>query len=403
MPNAHAKLSPSAAKRWLHCPGSVHLDVVDHGPRAADEGTAGHKVFELCLLDAKDPKRYVGKKVEGVEVTEELAGWVREALSWVHDYLHEHPKARLASEQRIDIAPVFGLKSTKCDACGGKGRLKDAECEECGGTGEKSPLWGTADVAIVDPSELVIFDLKLGYVEVEAFGNQQLAMYALGYEHAHGHLEFPQIRMVIHQPRVNGANEWVIPTEELHELREAWLPKVREAIDPAAPLRPSEDACKWCRAAPVCPSLREHALAVAKKEFAAVDTLSVEQLSELLQKAPMIKSALKAAELHAMKLLSVGHEVPGWKLVKGRKNRVWSDTKNAIKTMTKLGFDEDQVAPRELVSPAQAEKLLGKTGKKTLAPFITTPEGGPTLAPESDPRETIKGDFEAMTEEACID
>lgn len=406
MPNAHAKLSPSAAKRWLHCPGSVHLEVMDSGSEASDEGTACHTVLELCLNNGNDPKRYIGQKIGEVEFTSDMAGWVRDAKVWVDDYLEEHPQAKVYTEVRVDIAPVFGLPNISCSACDGAGvtkasKKKDVACEECNGTGEKSPLWGTADVIIFAPEELVVFDAKFGYVEVAAFGNHQLAMYALGVEHAHSHLEFPQVRMVIHQPRRDGADEWVLGAEELRSLRDEWMGKVAEALDPAAPLRPSDEACKWCRAAPVCPKLREHALAAAKREFAAVDTLSVDQLAELLAKAPMIKSALVAAERHAAKLISVGHEVPGFKLVKGKKHRVWANEKAATKVMVKLGYEEDNFAPRSMVTPAQAEKLVGggKKGKALLAPFVTTPEGAPTLVPESDPREAIKGDFAALEEE----
>ena len=53
MSKAHAKLSPSAAYRWINCPGSVAL--AEQCPPApssayADEGTLAHAVAETKLM-----------------------------------------------------------------------------------------------------------------------------------------------------------------------------------------------------------------------------------------------------------------------------------------------------------------------------------------------------------------
>ena len=53
MPDKHAKLSPSAAARWINCPGSIRLsEKVPPPPSSdyADEGTLAHAVAETKLL-----------------------------------------------------------------------------------------------------------------------------------------------------------------------------------------------------------------------------------------------------------------------------------------------------------------------------------------------------------------
>ena len=47
----HAVISPSAADRWIHCPGSVALtkDLEDKGSTYAAEGTLAHSICELKL------------------------------------------------------------------------------------------------------------------------------------------------------------------------------------------------------------------------------------------------------------------------------------------------------------------------------------------------------------------
>ena len=51
---AHAKLSPSAASRWINCPGSVALCATLPKPPStfyADEGTSAHALAEKCILE----------------------------------------------------------------------------------------------------------------------------------------------------------------------------------------------------------------------------------------------------------------------------------------------------------------------------------------------------------------
>lgn len=59
----HAKLAPpSSAERWMACPGSAAMiaDLVDPSSEAADEGTAAHLVYNLCLEHDSEPDDYLG-------------------------------------------------------------------------------------------------------------------------------------------------------------------------------------------------------------------------------------------------------------------------------------------------------------------------------------------------------
>ena len=51
-----------------------------------------------------------------------------------------------------------------------------------------------------------------------------------------------------------------------------------------------------------------------------------------------------------------------------------------------------------MISPTQAEKIYGKTDFDKLAEFIIKPNGKPTLAKESDKKESINciNDFEVL-------
>lgn len=387
-PSEHAKLSPSAAKRWFHCPGSIHLEprVLDAGSKHSDAGTAGHLLFEKCLKTGKRPRFYVGedlrdRKGRGAVVTEEMAGWVDDAVRWVRSYLKDNPGSTLFSEERVDVGLAFGLE------------LQPAEDDDPAHT----LCWGTSDLFIISPKRLVVFDLKLGYVDVEVENNDQLMLYLAGFEHAHAEYEFEEFLLVILQPRSGGPKEFTLFRADLEAWKAKHAPLVRRAVDPAAPLVPGEDACRWCPAAAMCPALREQTLEVARSEFAEPDTLSQEQLLWMLDKADLIRTALDKYEGHAMQLLALGQTLPGWKRVKSKGgHRRWKDEPGAKKALRKLGLSEDDYMPRELLSPAQAEKVVGRGGKELLAAFVEKPEGNPMLARETDPRPALPGDFEVL-------
>lgn len=367
MPSAHAKLSPSGADRWVQCPGSVHAEpgAVDTGSVAADEGTAQHEVLSRCLTLGKSPKWFKGETVKGVRITGAHVAAVEVVVAWVKEYMKAHKGAVLYSEKEIDIGPAFGLPV-----------MADG----------KSDLWGTSDIVIHAGPELVIADAKFGYHRVKALANRQLTLYGIGEEHANGMMGFEDIRLAIIQP-AHGVDEYAFPVAELHEAREGFVQHVKDALNPLAPRVPSTEACKWCRAAAICPTLKDFTLLAAQKEFAAFDTLSLNEIREVLDKEEITKQYIRAVYTHALRLAQSGVTIPGYKVVTGEKRRAWMDESKAAKALEKAGVDLDEACPRKLCTPAQAEKLIGgKVGKDLVAALAAKPPGDPTLVPVDDDR-----------------
>lgn len=372
-PSGHAKLSPSAAHRWLTCPASVAAcaNVVSPDTEHSKNGTAGHWVYAEWLINGEPPP--VGAAApNGVVITQELIDLAAVGVGWVRQYIAERP-CTLLVEEPTEIGTMFGLEPGIC--------------------------WGTSDTFILaSHGELVVADLKLGYMNVEVEDNEQLMLYAGGLIQAVGAL-FDTVRFVIIQPRQGGVKEWTLSMADLQGRLEKMGPGVAAALQPDAPYKPSESGCKFCSAAGVCKALQGEALALAKREFdtpvGIVDNITIEELSLLLEKAPVIEAALDAVRAHAKKLLACGVDVPGWKRVEGRKDRVWKEGVEAQvdETLCNLGFGADDIRPRKLVSPAQAEKLAGK---KAVENFITKPKGEPVLAPASDKRPALPADFTAL-------
>ena len=78
-------------------------------------------------------------------------------------------------------------------------------------------MFGTTDAAIISDGRLLIFDFKYGKgVRVEANGNSQMRIYALGniieYEPLYA---FEEVQMVIYQPRMENIAEYTSTVTEL--------------------------------------------------------------------------------------------------------------------------------------------------------------------------------------------
>lgn len=394
MPNGHAKLPPSSAYRWRTCPGSAALSasVVDAGSSYAEEGTAGHEVFAECADTKKNPLDYIGKKMSnGIEITEELAEHVVTAIEFVDDFREKNPDAVILKEQKFEIGEGLGLPP--------------------------GILWGTADFAALTKFELVIADLKLGFVLVDVEGNEQLILYALGAMDKTAWM-FDRVRLVILQPKKDLAPKEVVYTrEQMEAFAVEMAAAAKAALEPDAPRIPSKLACQFCKAAGACPELRTEMLALVNRDFSTLHTISGAEMGELLTKAKMIEGAIKSLRAHALRCLEIDPSyVPGWKRVKGEKKRKFKDEGAALTTLEQLvigpaneKLEPDDIAPRKLATPLQVETRMAavlyvavkKTGQKitkkaameqaieALADLVEKPEGEPTLVAVEDKREAL--------------
>jgi hypothetical protein len=179
-------------------------------------------------------------------------------------------------------------------------------------------LGGTADAVLVDGNHLHVIDLKTGRVLVEAENNKQLMTYALGVMRQFIAPLDIICTMHIFQPRA-GHSKWTISGIDLvnhgHDLRNA----AALALTPDAPTNPSPDACKYCRAKTICPSMRQKVQDNARKDF-ATDTAITPEMIELAKLAETWADAVLTA---AKQQITNGSTISGWNLKPGRKTRFW--------------------------------------------------------------------------------
>jgi hypothetical protein len=207
-------------------------------------------------------------------------------------------------------------------------------------------LGGTADAILVDGNHLHVIDLKTGRVAVEAEDNKQLLTYALG---AMRQLKAPntiECTMHIYQPRV-GHSKWTVSGLRL-ELHGRRLQSAAElALTSDAPTHPSVDACRYCKAKTICPSMREKVQETARNDFKPDTTVTPEMLDD----AALVAAWADAVQAAAKEQLTSGKSIQGWTMRMGRKTKFWKD-----EALVQEAF-KDLLIAWELKSPSAVSKL----------------------------------------------
>jgi len=113
------------------------------------------------------------------------------------------------------------------------------------------------------------------------------------------------------------------------------------------------------------------------------ESLSNDYIAELLDKADVIETWLKAVRAYAQELIEAGDTVPGWKLVPKRGTRKWKDERIVKQRLASEGLSG--FVTEDLLSPSQVEKLAKKQGLQfDLFDLITSESTGVNLTRETD-------------------
>lgn len=382
MPNGHALLSASGAAKWLSCPPSARLEeqFPNESSEFAREGTVAHSLAELS---ARYNLSDISKKEFNAQKKKLLA--TEDGKKFYNEEMQEHAKdyAELIfgklQEARTRSADAFVELEVKVDF-----------------SKWVPEGFGTGDCIIVADDWLEIVDLKYGKGHrVEATGNPQMRLYALGALEYYGTLyDIKNVRMTIYQPRLSGVQSSdEITTEELLAWAENVVkPTAALAFEGSGEFAPSEEACKFCRAKETCKARYEKNLALFDE---AEDPLliTVEEAAAVLEKAADIRAWLTDLENLVQSTLLSGEPVTGWKIVEGRSNRKFSDDLKVAEAMKAAGYDEALLYEKKLITLTQMEKDFGKKKvAEVLGSLIIKPQGKPTLAPESDKRPAFQPD-----------
>lgn len=262
--------------------------------------------------------------------------------------------------------------------------------------------FGTGDCIIVADKVLEIVDFKYGKgVRVEATGNPQMKLYALGALLKYNTLfDIDSVRMTIFQPRLSGVQSSdEITVKELLEWAEKYVkPRAKLAYKGEGEFAPSEEVCKFCRAKAQCKARADKNLKLFDEAPDAM-LLTPEEAGAILEKAADIQAWLTDLEGLVSSTLLSGQPVTGWKMVEGRSNRKFADELKVVEAMKSAGYDESLLYERKLITLTQMEKDFGKKAvAETLGELIVKPQGKPTLAPAKDKRPEFKPEEQLLAE-----
>ena len=375
---AHAKLGASNAHRWLACPGSVNAEdgLPNTSSPFAEEGTMAHELAERVLGMAHLPPEYV-----------EYEDWPQYATIKSNEFLDLYEDQEMADFVRVYVdyvnALVAGADSVEIEA-----RVSYDDWVPGG--------FGTADAIIVRGSTLHICDLKYGMgVRVDAEENPQGMLYALGaYLLTELVYDIERVQIHIIQPRIDHISRWEISIPDLLRWAEWVKQRAEETLAADAPRVPGEKQCRFCKAKASCAALKKLTEDIIMSDFddldnqPKADTLTDDQMRKVLDAKPLVEAWLSAVETLVKDRLTRGETFPGYKMVEGKSNRKWADDSLAAESLIYL-IGVDAAYTQKLISPTQAEKVLGKKRAGEIAGLITKPIGAPTLAPESDKRQAI--------------
>lgn len=215
----HAKLSASAAHRWMACPGSIALsaDIPATTSVYADLGTMAHSVASYCLK----------KGLNADAIVDEYADEIQSYLDFCRGEMQE-----ATDIGRIELDVTNALKSMH--------PLLGGTLDFC--------RWRRA------AGELLIVDFKFGSgFSVMAGENKQLRMYGLGALLHFGGKGVERVRVVVRQPRLENPldrhTEQTFPAVDLLDFAADVVEAARASCSPTAPIIPGEEQCRWCPAA----------------------------------------------------------------------------------------------------------------------------------------------------------
>lgn len=373
---AHALLSASGAHKWMHCTPSARLEdtFANETSDFAEEGTTAHEYAELLIQQYWGAERPETVN-EGIARIKSSKWYTLDFEMYVREYADYIINLMLYAK-RIDPHAVCMTE-----------KLLDFSYYVPEGT-------GTGDYIEYCNHKITVVDLKFGKgVSVSAVRNPQLMLYALGLwlEVIQHGISVDRVKMVVYQPRIENISEWEIPISELITWAEQELaPKALMAWKGEGTFN-AGDHCKFCRAKSVCGAMLNEFKNLDEVAKGNTSMTEEEVIQYVLERGGLVKAYIDHIHSTALNNGLNGKPPQGYKVVRGRGTRSFTD-KNAIeRILVDTGWDAEHIYEERTLRPlTHIEKLVGKKlFTEVFAEHIEIKSGKPSLVPESDDRPAI--------------
>ena len=288
-PSDHAYLAPSAASRWMLCPGSVeaatHFE--DTSGYAAERGTLMHTYIERELAE---------ESTVGLDELDDEEQGIVDVCVDAAESLRRGVGVSWGVENRVKLPHVHPM------------------------------LWGTADLFCwhIEEGHLTILDFKTGRVPVSPVANWQLIAYAGGVLGT----DFDTVQKItlgVLQPRSSTVvSFWTTTIEDFVNRISMLGSGAMMATAENAPRIPGAKQCVYCPARFTCPERMADEAHKVGDLFAPVEWFSDD--SAILNQAKALRARIKEAERNAKEgrvpnVHSIGYELMTWT----KAGREWFD------------------------------------------------------------------------------
>jgi len=362
--SAHSDRGPSSSERWIHCPPSSVLcaDIPDEPTDFAKEGTDAHSLCEYRL------KKALGQECENPienldfynqEMEEHAAGYVSYVMELLEEAKSLFGDPVVLVEQHVEYERY----------------VKDG--------------FGTADCIIVSNGTLHVVDFKYGMgVEVNAVGNSQMRLYALGALELFDCLyDIDTIQMTIYQPRKANISADTITRDELVQWAEVVLKPAADLAEKGEGEFCSGSWCRFCKARKTCKERARKCLELVAYDFVPAPTLSDDEITDILSKVDSLVSWSDDIKSYALEQAIAGKTWTGFKLVEGRSIRKYTDEDMVAKAAIDAGYEPYE---QTLLGITDMQKQMGKKKfEEVLGKLVIKPVGKPVLVSESNKRPPI--------------
>lgn len=333
----HLLRGGSKAAYDINCPGAAKLrSTVPEGSAgdAAIRGNAYHDAAEHALKEGLDVADLLGMSWRGYTVTQDVIDThLKPYIGFVDKYVDDWDWFEV---EKFMLHPTI---------------------PECG---------GTADLIYQKGRTLGIGDLKTGRNLISPKADSlhfYAAVAVLSLE-----LDIDEVELTIFQ--LGEVKQTTVSIDDLM----AWHSRYEAAYKDGESFN-SGSHCKWCPAMSMCPAKKDAARTAFQYKRMGAD------LADSLALIEELKPWIKEVESAAQEAMLAGAHVEGWKVVDSRPTRKWAvDNTQVIEYLESAGLDLESIAPRKVITPPQAEKMLGSVETE----MVVSVSSGKRIAPLSD-------------------
>lgn len=343
----HAKFSASASHKWTNCSASLSLEenIISLDSAYSKEGVFAHDVAYKIVTNALEQE-------DRIFISDEMLYSAELYASYIINLTIDE------SEKYFEKKVYFG-DSINVD---------------------NDLAFGTADSIIYNPDlqTLHVVDYKYGKgIKVDAKNNTQLILYAIGaYQELSKDRDISTITIHIAQPRMNNFNSYSF---SLDELLNVWIPFFKEKIDIITNepvFNPSYSVCKFCKAKPICPALKNKTLDLHSfiSQTNEIESVKEDQIKDILLNSNLIIDYLSSIKDYVYNKALQNEFFAGHTIAKGKTVRKIKE--ELIPSLEKeIGVGLHKKIPLGVI---EIEKIL-KTFNRDIGDFVQNIEQKPVL------------------------